>query len=409
MVTYHADDVKGHELTERMQTPACQARIAALMARQAPHGTDFSVPMAVNTSELDAEPGILWAGGIPWDLAASVSEPVHARDADGYPRSLHEPHMLSAGYLPDIAIATPLWDKAAQAVFPDEAEREHALDTLAHGLHGYPSDAARLARASTGTGKSWMASLMSDMLGDYAGQVSAATLFGRSGNSQFAFDEMAGARFAVMDEGVKANFATTQIFKNVVSPGPLVSARGRLERRHRLIPNRATLMLTVNPSADLDYSDPAVRRRLIPLGFAGDPREIAAIAAGYGTATPEGYAAWQREAPGVLAQMITRCARVLGDPAYRGTRADAPASVMARFAAVVAEADPFGRWFDERTTDGTFTATGDLLADYRAWCAAHGETPVCAQWFGRKLAERGVERAKADRATRGWFIALREP
>ena len=88
-------------------------------------------------------------------------------------------------------------------MFPDVNEREHALNVLAHGFHGWPTEAAILARSATGTGKSFLASLISDLLGDYAGQVAAATLFGRSGNAQFAFDEMGGARFVVMNEGTR--------------------------------------------------------------------------------------------------------------------------------------------------------------------------------------------------------------
>jgi hypothetical protein len=403
-----AHQVRMYELAERLRNPAQQARIAAMMARKAPFGDGGMYDkVAVDTTELDASPGVLWAGGIPWDLAASFTEPVPFVYDDGSELWLTEPHMLSANYRPDVAVPTPVWDKLTAAIFPDELEREHALHALSHGLHGWPGSAAILARAATGTGKSFLASLMSDLLGDYAGSVAAKTLFGRGGNSQFAFDEMHGARFVVMNEGRKADFESTEAFKAVVSPDPLVNARARHERHRRLIPNRATLMLTVNPAADLDYSDPAVVRRLIPAGFAGRPAEIAAIAAGYGTNSEQGYAAWQAEAPGVLAKMMRRCAYVLGDHAYRGTREDAPESVMERFAAVAAEADPFGRWFDERTREGWFTTNDDLRDDYERWCTVQHEPQLNPTRFGRKMAERGVERAKPDRDTRGWRIALR--
>jgi phage/plasmid-associated DNA primase len=404
-----ADDMKASYTAERMQAPAAQARVAMLAERMVryPDPENDARP-AVRTSDLDQEPHILWAGSVPFDLARSVTEPVWATDDYGPERlPMTMAHMLSAGYCPDIRVPVPVWEELTAAIFPDDGEREHALNALAHGLHGYPTPAAILARSATGTGKSLLASLLADLLGDYAGQVSAATLFGQSGSSQFAFDEMAGARFVVMNEGRKADFAATEAFKAVVGPDPLVNARARHERRRRLVPARHTLMLTVNPAADLDYSDPAVRRRLVPAGFAGDPAKIAAIAARYGTASPEGRAAWQAEAPGVLARMIVRCAWVLADLAHRGTRADAPESVMAGFDAMAAEADPFGRWLAERTGDGLPTANAALLADYRRWCAGAGEEPVNATWFGRALASAGIQRAKLDRETRGWRIALR--
>lgn len=407
---YTADDVRVQDMLRTMQTPAGQGRLAALMRNMA--GTDDgNGPYTVRADELDAEPGILWAGSVPFDLARSVTEPVWVTETyyDGgreEPWPMTYPHMLSCNYCPDIRVETPVWDQLMAAVFPDINEREHALNALAHGFHGWPTEAAVLARSATGTAKSLVATLISDLLGDYAGQVSAATLFGRSGNAQFAFDEMAGARFVVMNEGRKHDFASTEAFKAVVGPDPLVNARARHGQHRRLVPARHTLMLTVNPAADLDYSDPAVVRRLIPAGFAGSPRKIAEIAEKYGTKSAEGLAAWQAEAPGVLAQMIVRCAYVLGDPVHRGTKADTPESAQSRFDAVTAEADPWGRWFTERTCDGLPTANDDLLEDYQRWCKAKHEQAMSPTWFGRALASRGVERARTGHG-RGWRVALR--
>lgn len=403
------DDIQADGLARQMKTLAAQGRIAALMAREA-----GELSMEVRAAELDAEPTVLWAGGVPFDLARSADGPAWARGDylyDDYfqedePYPLTWPHLLGSPYCPDAGVPTPLWDKLTAAIFPDPAEREHALDALSHGLHGYPASAAILARSATGLGKSLIASLLTDLLGDYAGQVAAPTLFGRTGSSQFAHDEMGGARFVVMSEGSRSDFAATETFKAVVSPDPTANARGRLERRRRLVPARHTLFLTVNPAADLDYSDPAVVRRLVPLGFCGDRREIEEISRRIGTDRAESYASWQAEAPGVLAQLIMRCARVLDDRDL-GTRSDLPESIASRFGDVVAEASPFGRWMDERTSQGGPTATGDLLEDYRRWCEVERLTPLNSTWFGRALASAGVERAKLDRDTRGWQLALR--
>jgi hypothetical protein len=405
-ITVRPEDYADWTLARELRHPARQARLAALMRSKAPDDNGLCV-MAVAAAGLDCEPGILWAGGMPVDLARSADGPVWAEDT-GVPWEATWPHMLSSDYRPDPDVPVPMWDRLTEAVFPDINEREHALNALAHGFHGYPTAAAILARSATGTGKSFIATLLSDLLGDYAGQVSASTLFGRSGSSQFAFDEMGGARFVVMNEGRKADFAATEAFKAVVGPDPLVNARARHERTRRLIPARHTMMLTVNPAADLDYADPAIRRRLIPLGFTGNPVKIAEIAARYGTASPEGLARWQAEAPGVLARMIARCAHVLEEPSFYGTKADVPESAAARFDAVAAEADPFGRWLDERTCDGLPTSNGDLLADYRKWCEAAGVTPMGGTWFGRAMASAGIDPGKLDRGHRGWKIALRD-
>lgn len=400
------DDVWTHNMTRRLRTPAGQNRIAALMTTMANRADDEG---SVRAGELDADPGVLWAGGVPFDLAGSadgVKMAGSVRDRRDMNSLMVRPHMMSAGYCPDPSVTTPLWHELLAAVFPDPAERDHVLDALAHGFHGYPSAESILARSATGLGKSLLATLISDLLGDYAGRVSARTLFGRSSNSQFAFAEVGPARFVVMNEGQKADFASTEAFKSFVNPDPLVDARERHERNPRKMPAHHTVFLTINPAADLDYSDPAVVRRLTPTGFAGDPGRIAAIAAKYGTSSAEGLANWTAEAPGVMAQMIMRCGYVLGDPANRGTRADAPASVMSRFDDVAAEADPFGRWLRERTTDGPATSTDDLMADHDQWCRDHRIDALDRTWFGRALASAGIERCKLDRVTRGWRVAL---
>jgi Family of unknown function (DUF5906) len=467
---FNPEDVKAQRKAQQLRTPAGQARLAALMKSYAATEEDgVRDPLTVRTDQLDSEPGVLWAGSVPFDLARSVREPAWMEDCEPVPPPsglrgkvfafisqlvnggpgcgiddiaaefsmsrkdaswwlaqfpddygvegqtiAHPwpmsgiPHMMSCNYCPDIRVPTPRWDELTATVFPDPAEREHALNALAHGLHGWPTDTAILARAATGTGKSLIASLISDLLGSYAGQVAASTLFGKSGNAQFAFDEMAGARFVVMSEGRKASFQATEAFKAVVSPDPLVNARPRHGKHRKLVPGRHTLFLTVNPAADLDYSDPAVVRRLVPAGFTGDPEKLARLTNDYGTRTAQGTVRWKAEAPGVLAQMIVRCAYVLGDPANRGTRADAPVSVMSRFEDVAAEADPWGRWLAERTGDGRPTPNDDLYADYLKWCEARTVTALNPTHFGRAMASAGIERTRLDHGTiRGWRIALR--
>ena len=85
---------------------------------------------------------------------------------------------------------------------------------------------------------------------------------------------------------------STESFKAVVNPDPFVSARGRLEANTEKVPARHTLFVTINPQADLEWSDAALLRRIVPVRFDGDPSEIERLAGLYGTNSATGLAAW---------------------------------------------------------------------------------------------------------------------
>jgi hypothetical protein len=391
----------------RLQSGAGKNAIAREMTRACRADTDTGP--VIPEVWADSEPTWLWAGSIAFDLAASANGPKVARTEWGSQVPTTEPHMLSARYVPDASVPTPMWDELTTAIWPDAACREHALNVLAHGFHGYPTSFAILGRSATGRGKTLIAALMSDLLGDYAGAVEAKTLFGNNGSAAFAFREMGDARFVVTNEGTAANLKSTESFKAVVNPDPFVSERGRMQENTEQRPAHHTLFVTINPQADLDYSDAALLRRVVPVRFDGDPREIERLAGLYGTNSASGLAAWQSEAPGVMAEMMRRAAYVLGGMTHRGTRHDAPAMVLEEFAAVTADADPFAAWLEERTfNSGTATPTAELYADYAGYCRTRGAEPVPVRpVFGKRLSAAGVKPQKVDKNTRGWAATLR--
>jgi hypothetical protein len=349
-----------------------------------------SEDIAVDYADLDYDSGVLWCGGVCIDLADSRDYPVACPPEAGIP------HLRASPYVPDMSVPTPGFDRVCELVWPGKADREHALDSLAHGFHGNPTDFAVIGRSATGRGKTLVTSIMRAVLGNYAGQVSASTLFGRGANDAFAYSEMDGYRLVVMDEGVKADFASVQTFKRVVNPVAVVEARKRHEAAPRTIQARHTIVVTVNPDTDMGYGDPAIVRRLVPMCFDGDPRAIAEFAPDYMAGQ------FHDEAPGILARMIVRCSNVMG------TRPVAPESSRAWLDAVVEETSTVATWAAARTIPGKSTTT-DLYADYAAWADTSGHLAVTRNpVFGKKLAELGYQPVKIGHdSARGWNLSVR--
>jgi hypothetical protein len=387
---------------------------AALTARAAsgwqPLNSDHrQMPgLDVRGSELDTDPTLLWAGGYPWDLAASERVPVCAywtRDEARW----FDVHLKSARYLPDITVPTPGWHAITAAIFPDEAAREHALSAQAHGLTGFSGKHVPFLRAETNLGKSLLLGLLLDLLGNYARTIPAKVLFGSTADPQRAAQELDGVRLAVVDEGLRHGYGSAEAFKFVTSGGRELNAR-RLYEESRQVAATHTLVLACNPEADLNYRDPAVRARLVPALLDGDPDEIRDIARWYNP----GSAAWKAEAPGVLAQMIVRASRAIGDPGY-GTNQDIPPQCAAQLNDATALAhldDPVVRWLASgfvKKTDGreAATPTASLFEECVSWCRWKGEKPPSAVEFGRTLKRLEIDPARiGSKQTRGWQLSL---
>jgi hypothetical protein len=71
-------------------------------------------PAALRIADLDTNPEVLWAGGVPWDLRASGDVPTPASWVDP-----NTPHLRTALCAPDPTVPTPRWDAFVAAVLPD--------------------------------------------------------------------------------------------------------------------------------------------------------------------------------------------------------------------------------------------------------------------------------------------------
>src|SRR5690606_3656864 len=118
-------------------------------------------PAGLEVAKLDADPEILWAGGLPYDLAASREEPAVA------PIDPSTPHLHTAAVAPKL-VPTPHWDRFLAAVFPDAELRAWALRVLPASLAGYPDPVLPGLYGPERTGKPPLGHLIMTVLGTYA-------------------------------------------------------------------------------------------------------------------------------------------------------------------------------------------------------------------------------------------------
>ena len=106
------------------------------------------------------------------------------------------------------------------------------------------------------------------------------------------------------------------------------------------------------------------------------------------------------EAPGILAWAVDGCLQ------WQGAGLGEAQAVKTATATYRAESDLLAGFLDERTAR-TATATvraGELYTAYKTWCDGNGEQPMSGQAFGRRVTERGFDKAK-DRGG-WWYIGL---
>jgi hypothetical protein len=357
-------------------------------------------------------------GGLARDVADRLmrgSDPTrlyHPMDAEGFDYTRSDNHAVCCGeggvsdpdgiplkaasYAPSYASQeTPLWDELCSLVWPEEEVREAALRTLSMGFTGRATKYVIYWCAETGRGKSLMHSFMRDLLGDYGRKIPAKTLFGYSADPQRAAEELAGRWLAVVDEGIgSASFKADEAFKEMASGGGMINAR-KLYAESREIDATHTILLAVNPDAAMNYTDPAILNRLVSNPFNGNLDQIRKMAEVYNPST----AAWKREAPAVLAQMLEYARDfsegkwkplTLLDLMHAGLMSSLDDDLV--LAIEMKTSTNVADWISAHRSRLTGEHTGrELYKDYELWCSgsqfgspARGEALSETKW-GREL------------------------
>jgi P4 family phage/plasmid primase-like protien len=363
-----------------MSTPGANA-IATKMRHLVAGGMH---PASLALADLDSEPEILWAGGMPWSLRDSVDGPTLAREGQIGPGGIATPHLHTAALTPE-RVDTPLWDAFTAAVWPDPALRAWALRVLSIAVTGYADRALPVLLGETGRGKTQLVSLVMSVLGSYAHAADSKLLNPTSQEHSTIVYALKGRRLSFIDEAPSEARAGQERLKQLTGGGEL-TARQMNQNPVTFYPTH-TLVLTANDEPLL--TDPAVRSRARLIPCEGDPEEVRRARAAIGSISGP---AWRAEAPGVLAKLMTEAARWLADPTT-ATLGAAPESIRYVAESLAAEQDPVTVWVSEETEPNDIgTPSRELYQAFTASCLRNNlrrdQIPSETKW-GRALNRLG--------------------
>lgn len=352
-------------------------------------------PAAVRVTDLDRDPEVLWAGGWPWDLRASLAEPVMAEHLDPY-----GPHLAAAGVAPR-PVPTPRWDAFVAAVWPDADVRAWALRVLSIAFTGYADAALPVLFGDGGAGKTSLLTLLMEVLGSYAHAADHRLLGSGDGHASIVF-ALKGRRLSFIDEAMREGTRNTERLKQLTGGGELTG--NAMNQNPITFKPTHTLVLTSNTPPSV--SDAAVRRRVRLLPCNGDPELVRVRRQAL---TPQHWAA---EAPGVLALMMREAAAWLAEPDTALTAA-APLSVQFALGELVTAQDVIGQWLTEAVMpDERGTPSHRLYVWFRGWCKDAGirdsAIPTETAW-GTALNELGFPKEKRSDANYRPLIVRPDP
>ena len=350
-------------------------------------------PAAVALSDLDADPEVLWAGGMPYDLRASREAPTPAQCDPA------APHLHSAGIVPERR-PTPLWDAFLAAVWPDPAVRAWAMRVLSIAATGYSDRALPILLGETGRGKTQVVHLVMSVLGSYAHAANPKLLGVAAREHDTIVFALKGRRLSFIDEAPSEAKAGQERLKQLTGGGEL-EARQMNQDPITFRPTH-TLVLTANDEPLL--TDPAVRARVRLLPCEGDPEQVRAARAALGHVSGP---VWRREAPGVLAQLMSEAAAWLADPSTASVAA-APEGIRYLAEHLGAEQDPTTVWVSEETEpDDVGTPSRELYQAFTASCLRNNlrrdQIPSETKW-GRQLTRLGFPSVHTEHGKRRQLV-----
>lgn len=358
----------------RFATHASANAIAGKMHAQVAAGHH---PGSRELTSLDADPDVLWAGGVPWDLRTASP----ARLDPG------EPHLHTAALAPDSSVPTPLWDTFVTAVWPGEDVREWALRVLSIAFTGYSDKALPILLGATDRGKTELIKMLMSILGTYAHAADARLLSAADRSHASIVYALKGRRLSFIDEAPRTGHLAQERLKQLTGGAELTG--NRMGENPITFRPTHTLILTANPDHEPQLADPAVRRRVRLIPCEGDPAQIRAARAAIGFLE---HAAWRAEAPGVLAQMMERATAWLAEP-LSASNEQSPVSIRTAVDEITIAQDLIYGWLEgECVADDGGTRARDLYKHFTASCrnlgVQPGSVPSETRW-GKRLSELG--------------------
>lgn len=323
----------------KLTSSAGQSAVASALMNQVRAGAGGAT---FTLGAIDAEPHVLWAGGVPWDLLRSGE-----RLAPCEP-GVNPVHSKTAACLPQDG-PSPFFDALLAAVWPDPETRAWAVREIAGAaLWGATSKQHPALDGLPNSGKSTIAEIIHRALGSYAVKLDANKILG--GRSDAASEEeraaMIGVRMVWLDEPPVRSRQSISDFNDYASGVGQVSAARKYENRVTGV-KAFNFLICQNPRNRLDLSAQGVAERLVII-----PCE--ATGAVVADACARCLPGVERELPCVLARLIRECAAFHG-----GRRLPRPLSAQMYLDEARAETDEFAAWlfenFEVRPEDAALT------------------------------------------------------
>lgn len=338
----------------------------------------------LTVADLDTDPEVLWAGGLPYDLRASLTQPtVAALDRN-------VPHLHNALCRPEPR-ETPLWDAFLTTVWPDEEERAWALRVLSIAYTGYADAALPMLWGDERNGKTSIVEFLLDTLGTYGVSGDVKLLAGVDNAHGSIVYALKGARLVFVDEGPRRGHLATERLKQLTGGGRLT---GNAMRANPVtFKTTHTLIMTSNEPPPL--TDPALRARIRAIHCTGNKGGVRVARAAL---SPE---IWRREAPGVLWKMIVEAGAWLADRDSALTM-NAPVNFRDTEEEEVANQNPVREWVNTYTVPADPGTPGRQLHEsFCSWFRRQdrfGRAPTPTEtMFGRTLTEMGHPSTKIGR------------
>ncbi|MDP9373602.1 MAG: phage/plasmid primase, P4 family, partial [Chloroflexota bacterium] len=370
------DDAASRGLTRWAQTSQSRTRLEAMveLAKSEP-----GVP--VEPDQLDADPWLLNVENGTLDLRTGDLRP-HDR-ADLITK------LAPVAFDPDAA--APTFDHFLARIFDNNQRLIGFVQrSVGYALTGDTREQAAFFWFGGGAnGKSTLAKLLLDLLGDYARQTPTETLMAKRGEGiPNDVAVLKGARLVAATETDEGRRLSESLLKQMTG-GDRIAARFMRAEWFEFTP-QFKIVLSGNHRPQIRGTDDGIWRRIRLVPFAVQIPE-----AERDERLPERLRA---ELPGVLAWAVRGCL------AWQRDGLAAPPEVTAATSAYRGEMDVLAQWLVECCAlDPAATATaGDLYDSYRWWMEDAGERPLPQRMFGLRLQERGFTSRRGTGGVRLW-------
>jgi putative DNA primase/helicase len=298
-----------------------------------------------------------------------------------------------AGTDVDPDASSELWDTFLQEVLPDEEIRTYLQRVFGVAMLGIVREHnLPILTGTGGNGKGVCYEAVLSAFGDYGITVDPKLIMQTKHERHATFlADLHGARLVVTSETNEGEVLAASTVKRLTG-GDKIRANRMRENTFEFVPSHSLIYIT-NHKPQVSADDKAMWRRLSVIPFDVTIEEPDAK-------LPEKL---KSVLPAILAWVYQ------GWLDYQGQGLNPPAAVLERTESYRSESDPIGQFITERCVTGNpfmKVKAKALYDDWQAFALMEGHPPMTNTEFGRRLADRKLEKTKSNGVNYYLGIAL---